>query len=71
VVRQIYDHTDAALAEAWVDEVIRDLADPEMPLEMRQLGRTIRRWRHPIVAWHFAHVSNGPTDAVNKPREAR
>jgi transposase len=65
VVRQIYDHTDPLLAEAWVDEIIRDFADPEMPVEVRRLGRTIRRWRDQIIAWHRAHVSNGPTEAVN------
>jgi transposase len=65
VVRQIYDHTDPALAEAWVDEIIRDFAEPEMPLEVRRLGRTIKRWRNQIVAWHRSQVSNGPTEAIN------
>jgi transposase len=23
------------------------------------------RWRHQIAAWHQAHVSNGPTEALN------
>ena len=23
------------------------------------------RWKHQIAAWHLAHVSNGPTEAVN------
>ena len=27
-------------------------------------GRTLLRWRQ-IAAWHQAHVSNGPTEAVN------
>jgi transposase len=65
VVRQTYDHTDPELAEAWVDEIVRDFADREMPPEVRRLGRTIGRWRHQIVAWHRSHVSNGPTEAVN------
>ena len=65
VVRQIYDHADPVLAEAWVDEIIRDFADREMPLEVRRLGRTIKRWRDQIVAWHRSHVSNGPTEAIN------
>jgi transposase len=65
VVRAIYDHTDPELAEAWVDEIIRDFADREMPLEVRRLGRTIKRWRDQIVAWHRSHVSNGPTEAIN------
>lgn len=65
VVRQIYDHNDHLLAQAWVDEIVRDFADTEMPPEVRRLGRTIARWRHQIVAWHRSHVSNGPTEAVN------
>jgi len=65
VVRQIYDHTDVQLAEAWVDEIGRDFTDSHMPLEVRRLGRTIKRWRTQIVAWHRSHVSNGPTEAVN------
>jgi transposase len=65
VVRQIYDHTDPSLAEAWVDEIIRDFTDREMPLEVRRLGRTIKRWRDQIVAWHRSHVTNGPTEAIN------
>lgn len=64
VVRQIYDHTNEQLAVAWVDEIVRNFADTEMPLEVRQMGRTIAKWRHQIVAWHRAHVSNGPTEAV-------
>lgn len=65
VVRQIYDHTDHALAVAWVDEIVRDFTDCEMPIEVRRLGRTIGKWRDQIVAWHRSHVSNGPTEAVN------
>ena len=65
VVRQIYDHTNVELAEAWVDELVRDFTDREMPIEVRRLGRTIARWHDQIVAWHRSHVSNGPTEAVN------
>ena len=64
-MRQIYDHTDHDLAVAWVDEIARDFTDASMPLEVRRLGRTIRRWRDQILAWHQAHVSNGPTEAIN------
>ena len=35
------------------------------PIEMRSLGRTLRRWKHQIAAWHSAQVTNGPTEAVN------
>ena len=65
VVRQIYDHTDHQLAVEWVDEIVSDFADREMPDEVRRLGRSIARWRDQIVAWHQSHVSNGPTEAVN------
>lgn len=64
IVRQVYDHTDHTLAIAWVDEIVRDVTDREMPIEVRRLGRTIGRWRDQIVAWHRSHVSNGPTEAV-------
>lgn len=46
VVRQIYGHTDGDLADAWVDEIGRDFTDPEMPFEVRRLGRTITKWAH-------------------------
>ena len=65
VVRQIYDHTDVELATEWVAEIGRDFTDPEMPFEVRRLGRTIARWAAQIVAWHRSHVSDGPTEAVN------
>jgi Transposase len=32
---------------------------------VNRLGRTLGRWRHQIAAWHKAHVTNGPTEAVN------
>ena len=65
VVRQIYDHTDPELAVEWVAEIGRDFTDPEMPPEVRRLGRTIGRWADQICAWHRSHVTNGPTEAVN------
>jgi len=40
VVCQIYDHADRHLAIEWVDEIVRDFVDREMPLEVRRLGRT-------------------------------
>ena len=63
--RQIYDITDPALADAFVDQLTVDLCDASMPPEVRSLGRTIRRWQDQIVAWHHARVSNRPTEAVN------
>lgn len=65
VVRQTYEHTHPELADAWVAEIGRDFIDTEMPIEVQRLGRTITRWAAQITAWHRAHVSNGPTEAVN------
>jgi transposase len=65
VVRSIYDHHDPDLAEEFVNRLGHDLQDESCPVEVRQLGRTIVRWRDQIAAWHQAHVSNGPTEAAN------
>ena len=65
VVRGLYDHHDPDLALEFVTRLGRDLQDRSCPPEIRQLGRTIVRWRTQIAAWHQAHVSNGPTEAVN------
>lgn len=63
-VRGIYD-IDADIAVDYVTRLGHDLQDDDCPPEVRQLGRTIVRWRHQIAAWHQAHVSNGPTEAIN------
>ena len=60
-----YDFTDPDLARAWVNEICRDFVDETMPLEVRRLGRTIKKWKAEIVAWHDGHVTNGPTEALN------
>jgi transposase len=56
---------DRFLADEFVERLGHDLQDESCPPELRQLGRTIVRWRHQIAAWHRAHVSNGPTEAAN------
>ena len=65
LVRSLYDHHDPGLALEFVTQLGRDLQDDSCPPETRKLGRTIIRWRDQIAAWHQAHVSNGPTEAVN------
>ena len=64
-VRGLYDIVDPDTAAAFLDELIDDMADSEMPVEVRSLAGTLKRWRDQIVAWHTAHVSNGPTEALN------
>ncbi len=65
VVRSIYEHTDPVLALEFVTRLGQDFQDSDCPPEVRQLGRTITKWRNEIAAWHLAHVSNGPTEAAN------
>ena len=64
-VRALYKIIDPAAADAFLGELIDDMADRSMPVEVRSLAGTLRRWRTQIVAWHTARVSNGPTEAVN------
>lgn len=64
-VRELYAHTDAKVALAWADQLSADMRDPSCPPEIRQLGRTMRRWRTQIAAWDEAQVSNGPTETIN------
>jgi transposase len=64
VVRSLYHHSSFADAEAWIDDIIEHFADRTCPPEVRRLGRTIRVWRDEILAWHKAHLSNRPTEAI-------
>jgi transposase len=64
-VRELYTHEDPDLALEWVERLGADLQDADYPTEARSLGRMLIRWKHQIAAWHQAHVSNGPTEAVN------
>lgn len=41
--------------------LIDDMVDEVHAIEVQSLGRTLRRWRDQILAWHRAKVSNGPT----------
>jgi transposase len=50
--------------QTFIDELIADMTDREMPPEVRSLWGTLRRWRDHIVAWHQAKVTNGPTEAI-------
>lgn len=64
-VRELYAHRDEAVALEWVDQLSADMRDRDCPPEVRQLGRTMHRWRTQIAAWHGAQVTNGPTESCN------
>ena len=62
-MRELYSHADPVLALVFVERLADDMCDPDNPIEVRSLGRTLRRWKDQIAAWHRSHVSNGPTEA--------
>ena len=64
-VREIYRIGDPDLALDWITELAATLSDGAYGPEVRRLGRTLRRWRHQIAAWHTSRASNGPTEAIN------
>jgi transposase len=65
VIRSIYEIDDPQLADEFVTRLAGDLQDTTFPPEVRSLGRTLRRWKDHIVAWHRGRATNGPTEAVN------
>ena len=52
------------LAQQFIDELICDMADESWPVEGRSLGRTLKKWRDQIIAWHKLHITNGPTESM-------
>ena len=64
-VGELYTVSDYELAGQWIDELIRDMDDSSWPIEVRSLGRTLKRWREHIIAWHRAHFANAATESMN------
>ncbi len=64
MIRDIYAHRDPELAHRYVERLGHDLQE-DAPAEVASLGRTLIRWKDQIAAWHRAHVTNGPTEAMN------
>lgn len=64
LIRSLYDHENEALALEFITRLGQDFKDAAPP-EVRSLGRTLLKWKSHIVAWHQAHVTNGPTEAMN------
>lgn len=65
LVRDLYAHRHPGLAAVWLDQLAADFQHGDRPAEVRRLGRTLVRWRQPILAWHAAGVTNGPTEGAN------
>ena len=65
VLQGIYDINDPILAADWLNQLIDDLKDPDLPFELNQLGRTLSRWSPQIINWHIAHITNAASEAAN------
>ena len=63
--RELYGVPTYELAVPFIDELIRDMADESWPVEVRSLGRTLKKWRDQIIAWHKLRITNGPTESMN------
>lgn len=61
-MRDLYAHRNPGLAAVWIDQLAADFQDADRPAEVRRFGRTLVTWRDPIIAWHTAGVTNGPTE---------
>ena len=64
-VARFYETEDANEATELLRDVIETAEKASSPFELRRLARTLRNWFEPIVAWHKARVSNGPTEGMN------
>jgi transposase len=64
-LREFYAITDIDKTRPMLQELVDHCAKKSMPPEIGKLGRTLRKWFDKICNFHIAHVSNGPTEALN------
>jgi transposase len=64
-VAGFYETEDSEQAADLLRDIIDVSSKHSAPFEVRGLARTLRNWFDPIVAWHQAKVSNGPTEGMN------
>ncbi len=64
-VREIYRIDDPTVALEWITELADTMTDVSYGPEVRQLGRTLRRWAPQIAAWYRSRASNAATEATN------
>ena len=62
-IRELNSQRDAELELTFVDEMVSDVTDEDMPTEARSLSRRLRQWHLQIMAMHTAYVGNGSTEA--------
>ncbi len=64
-VRELYGIDDYDLAATFIDGLRADMANPNWPVEVRSMGRTLTKWREAIIAWHRLRISNGLQITMN------
>jgi transposase len=64
-LRDFYHEHDPATARVILTELVEHCRRPAMPAERRKLADTLQRWFDKICNYHLAHVSIGPTEALN------
>ena len=64
-VARFYETQDPDAAADLLRDIIDTASKRSAPPEVRTLARTLSNWFEPIVAWHQAKVSNGPTEGMN------
>lgn len=62
---RFYELTTIDEAERLLLEVVERAGARSAPYEVRRFARTLKNWFDPILAWHEARVSNGPTEGMN------
>jgi transposase len=65
-VRDIYTfYGDPAGAAFWIDSLILGCKQ-SVTKEVKAVGRMLKQWREPILAWHTTGASNGPVEGFNQ-----
>lgn len=64
-VCDFYEMDDYQGAQDYLIKIVDHIKKPSMPKELQALGRTLERWFEKIMAFHFARVTNGPTEGLN------
>ena len=64
-LREFYRTRELLTARAMLTDLIEHCRRPTMPPELQKLGRTVHQWLDKICNYHFARISNGPTEAFN------
>jgi transposase len=64
-VAAFYETEDPELAADLLRDIIDHGTKRSAPFEVQRLAKTLSNWFDPILAWHEARVSNGPTEGMN------